>query len=134
MLVSARAMNGGRHRSRADENLAFDAMASAYPSTDSLTRDDLNERAGDVLVEFGASWCGHCRQLAPALSRLLREHPDVLHLKVEDGPGLPLGRSFAVKLWPTLVLLRDGVTLSRLVRPEIDEVRAALEARPARDG
>jgi thioredoxin 1 len=36
---------------------------------------------------------------------------------VEDGSGRRLGRSFAVKLWPTLVFLRDGEEISRLVRP-----------------
>jgi thioredoxin 1 len=28
-----------------------------------------------------------------------------------------LGRSYRVKLWPTLVLLRDGQEVGRLVRP-----------------
>jgi thioredoxin 1 len=42
------------------------------------------------------------------------------HLKVEDGPGRPLGRSFAVKLWPTLVLLQDGRPVGRLVRPRVE--------------
>ena len=39
------------------------------------------------------------------------------HLKVADGPGRPLGRSYRVKLWPTLVFLRDGQEVARLVRP-----------------
>ena len=43
--------------------------------------------------------------------------PQVPLLKIEDGRGKPLGRSFAVKLWPTLVFLRDGVEVARLVRP-----------------
>ena len=41
----------------------------------------------------------------------------VRHIKIEDGSGRPLGRSFRVKLWPTLVFLRDGVELARVVRP-----------------
>jgi thioredoxin 1 len=48
----------------------------------------------------------------------LGSHPQVQHLKVEDGPGRPLGRSFRVKLWPTLVFLRDGKEVARLVRPQ----------------
>ena len=39
------------------------------------------------------------------------------HIKIEDGSGRPLGRSFRVKLWPTLVFLRDGVEVARVVRP-----------------
>ena len=44
------------------------------------------------------------------------------HLKIADGPGQPLGRSFSVKLWPTPIFQKDGKALSRLVRP------AAVEA------
>ena len=43
---------------------------------------------------------------------------NVPHVKVEDGPGRRLGRSFKVKLWPTLVFLRDGVEVERLARPQ----------------
>jgi thioredoxin 1 len=50
---------------------------------------------------------------------------------VEDGSGRPLGRSFRVKLWPTLVFLRDGQDLARLVRPgearEIGEALAGID-------
>ena len=31
-----------------------------------------------------------------------------------DASGRPLGRSFKVKLWPTLVFLRDGREIERL--------------------
>jgi thioredoxin 1 len=81
---------------------------------------------GPVLLEFGALWCGHCRTLAPKLADLLKAHPEVQHIKVEDGPGQPLGRSFGVKLWPTLVFMRDGSVTKQVVRPEIDEVRDVL--------
>jgi thioredoxin 1 len=81
---------------------------------------------GPVLLEFGASWCGHCRALAPKLARLLEGYPEVQHIKVEDGPGQPLGRSFRVKLWPTLVFMRDGRIAKQVARPEIDEVREGL--------
>ena len=38
-------------------------------------------------------------------------------IKVEDGPGRQLGRTFRVKLWPTLILMRDGQEIGRVVRP-----------------
>jgi thioredoxin 1 len=44
-------------------------------------------------------------------------HPAVRHIKIADASGRPLGRSFEVKLWPTLVFLRDGKENARLVRP-----------------
>jgi thioredoxin 1 len=47
----------------------------------------------------------------------MARHPGVRHLKIADASGRRLGRSFGVKLWPTLVFLRDGRELARLVRP-----------------
>jgi thioredoxin 1 len=68
------------------------------------------------------------------LAALLQAHPEVQYLRIEDGPGLPLGRSFAVKLWPTFVFLSDGQVMARLVRPSAAElaetVRLLTAARP----
>ncbi len=90
------------------------------------SRQELDEAAGPVLLEFGTAWCGFCRALAPRVSALLDEHPEVRHLKVEDGPGRPLGRSFQVKLWPNLVFLRDGRLVSQLARPSYEQLEQAF--------
>jgi len=92
------------------------------------TRAEIESMVGPVLLEFGASWCGHSLALAPRLARLLDDHPEVHHVKIEDGPGKRLGRSFGVKLWPTLVFLRDGVVLKQVARPTLGEVQEWLEA------
>jgi thioredoxin 1 len=66
--------------------------------------------------------------LQPQLAARLRQFPQVRHLKVEDGKGRPLGRSFRVKLWPTLVFRKDGETVLQVARPAPEEVREGLEA------
>jgi thioredoxin 1 len=81
------------------------------------SRADIEALPGLVLLEFGTAWCGHCQAAQEVIGEALRQHPDWRHIKVEDGPGRALGRSFRVKLWPTLVLLRDGQELARTVRP-----------------
>ena len=80
-------------------------------------RSDVDALPGLTLLEFGTNWCGHCRAAQPALAEALSQHSGWRHIKVEDGPGRLLGRSFRVRLWPTLVLLRDGREIARLVRP-----------------
>jgi thioredoxin 1 len=92
------------------------------------TRENIDQIEGPVLLEFGASWCPHCQALAPTLAGLLERFPAVRHIKVEDGPGQPLGRSFRVKHWPNLVFLRDGQVVKQLARPDEEEVKEGLKA------
>ena len=97
--------------------------------TEAPSRAEVEALAGLTLLEFGTDWCGHCRAAQPALAEVQPVATGWRHLKVEDGPGRPLGRSFRVKLWPTLVLLRDGQEVARLVRPtQPQEIRQALQA------
>jgi len=81
------------------------------------SRDEIDALEGAVIVEFGAAHCGHCRAAQPLIAEALARHPGVRHIKIEDGPGRRLGRTFRVKLWPTLVFLRQGQEVARLVRP-----------------
>lgn len=99
-------------------------------------RTEVDALSGRTLLEFGAPWCGHCVHAQAAIRDGLDRHADVRHLKIEDGPGRPLGRSFRIKLWPTLVLLVDGVERGRVVRPRAPaDVLPLLESgRDADDG
>ncbi|HMC16625.1 MAG TPA: thioredoxin family protein, partial [Albitalea sp.] len=81
------------------------------------TRTELDAWSGLTLVEFGTDWCGYCLAAQAPIAAALAQHPPLRHLKIEDGPGRPLGRSFRVKLWPTLIFIRDGHEVARLVRP-----------------
>ena len=81
------------------------------------TRADVDAMQGPTLLEFGASWCPHCQAAQPLIAEALSKHPRVQHIRIEDGKGRPLGRSYQVKLWPTLVMLADGREVARLVRP-----------------
>lgn len=82
---------------------------------------------GAAVLEFGTPWCGFCRAAQAPIGQALADQPDVRHIKVEDGSGRALGRSFHVKLWPTLIFLRDGQEVARVVRPQsAGPIREAL--------
>lgn len=97
-------------------------------STDEPERSEVDRLPGATVVEFGNAWCSYCRAAQPHIAEAFEDHPEVRHLRIADGSGRPLGRSFGVKLWPTLVFLRDGKEVARVVRPfEAEPVRDALE-------
>ena len=112
------------------EKFASDTTVSAdYLALDQTpSREDVERMPGLLLLEFGTAWCGFCRAAAPAVSALLEKHPEVRHVKIEDGSGRRLGRSFRVKLWPNLVFLKDGVVVRQLARPTSTELREAFDA------
>jgi len=89
---------------------------TAYAETEP-ERAELDRLEGPAVVEFGSPWCGYCRAAQPLIAEALAGHTGIRHLKIADSSGKRLGRSFGVKLWPTLILLRDGKELARLVRP-----------------
>jgi thioredoxin 1 len=91
-------------------------------------RKELDESTGWVLLEFGAGWCGHCLAVEPTIREMLANRSDVRHVRIADGKGKPLGRSFRVKLWPTFFVLQNGQVVAELVRPTPSEIRRAFAA------
>jgi len=107
-------------------------------STDEPARAAVDAMGGSTVLEFGATWCGICQSAQRAIGDALSAHAahaPLRHLKIEDGRGRPLGRTFGVKLWPTLVMLQDGREVARVVRPRgAAEIAAALARLGAASG
>jgi thioredoxin 1 len=94
------------------------AAAMTEPAAPEPTREEIDALDGPTLLEFGATWCGFCQAAQGDIRSVVSAHPEIRHLKIEDGKGRPLGRSFRVKLWPTLVFMQSGVEKARVVRPQ----------------
>lgn|SRR5687768_15426667 len=93
--------------------------SGTYPrDMEEPTREQIDAAQEPTVLEFGASWCGYCQAAQADIAAVMKNHPRVRHVKVEDGKGKPLGRSFRVKLWPTLIYMERGVEKGRVVRPD----------------
>src|SRR5437667_793560 len=102
------------------------AMNDKYASIEPA-RAEIDMLDGPTMIEFGTPWCSYCQAAQPLITTAIADHPEVRHLKIEDGKGRPLGRSFRVTLWPTLVFLTNGREAARLVRPgDANAIRRAL--------
>lgn len=100
------------------------------PFSPEPSRDEVDAMRGAVLLEFGINECPHCRVAQPLIADALKRYPGVRHLRIEDGKGRRLGRTFAVKLWPALIVMKDGQEVARVLRPttqpEVDTVFTKL--------
>lgn len=96
------------------------------------TRQEIDAMPGAIVLDFGTNYCGYCQAARPLIDAAFAGHAQLTHLKIEDGKGRKLGRSFRVKLWPTLIFIRDGEELARVVRPtepsDLEEPLARLLA------
>jgi thioredoxin 1 len=102
-----------------------------YDDAAEPTRAEIDALTSPLLIEFGAPWCGYCIAAQVLLETALAPYPGLQHIKVVDGPGRRLGRSFSVKRWPTLIIMANGQEVARLVRPTTaDEILQALRRLP----
>ncbi len=91
------------------------------------TCSEVDAYQGLVIIEFGAEWCPHCQTLAPLLRRFIADRDNIRHIKIADGKGKRLGLTFRVKLWPSLIFLRDGQLVQQIARPSEAELQSALQ-------
>jgi thioredoxin 1 len=97
-------------------------------SVNELARADIDELRGTALLEVETLGAGTASGRNRS-SSALQDHPDIRHIRIADASARRLGRSFGVKLWPTLIFLKDGRQIARLVRPvDAGDVHRAVEA------
>ncbi|VVC01904.1 Thioredoxin [uncultured archaeon] len=76
---------------------------------------DKEIKAGTILVDFWAPWCGPCRMLSPVVEALSTEMKGVRFGKVnvDEQPGL--SEKFEVASIPTLLLFKNGKIIANRV-------------------
>lgn len=68
-----------------------------------------------VVVDFWAPWCGPCKMMGPVFKELADEIPDAVFVKVNTDEQQSLAGSYAIRGIPSLVILKDGKEVDRLV-------------------
>src|ERR687884_1249334 len=105
-------------------------MATVALTTDKFK--DAIEKAGIVLIDWWADWCGPCRAFAPIYETVSDDNPDVTFAKIDTEQEQQLAAAFGIRSIPTLMIFRDGVPLfaqpGALLQSDLEELLRKVRA------
>ena len=97
---------------------------------DIKTTDDYNKaiKNTNVVVDFGATWCGPCNKLEKPLLELSKNYPNVHFFKINvddlSNIDLPLVEPNTI---PCLVYIKNNIELGRTNGNDIKVIEAAVK-------
>lgn len=93
-------------------------MTTALHATDANLDQIVNDATTPVLIDFWATWCGPCRQIAPVIDQIADETDyTVIKVDIDDAPNF--ATKYGVMSVPNLVVLdADGNLRSQFAGPK----------------
>jgi thioredoxin 1 len=79
-----------------------------------------------VVIDFFATWCGPCKQIAPYYEQMSQTFPGVVFLKADVDEFGDAAGEFDVKALPTFIFLNRGVIVETVKGADINKVMKVL--------
>ncbi len=103
-------------------------MGAARTITTESFKTDVLGGKGPAVVDFGATWCGPCQKLAPAIDQMAAHYEGrVLIGKVDVDQEPDLASQFDVMSVPTILFFVDGKKVDQIIGANPEKIRDRIE-------
>nr|YP_009391620.1 thioredoxin [Laurenciella marilzae]ARW59764.1 thioredoxin [Laurenciella marilzae] len=83
---------------------------------DSSFNSEVIECSSIVLVDFGATWCGPCRMIAPVINEIANEYQDIVKVvQVNTDSNPSVATEYGIRSIPTVMIFKSGVKVDTVV-------------------
>ena len=82
---------------------------STKATNDQTFEDDIFSNELPVVVDFGAEWCGPCKELDPILEEIAAENKDkvkIYKMNIDENPMTP--QKYGIRGIPTIMIFKKG--------------------------